>query len=649
VDQIQASVSNLPYDETKMPLPVGGGFLICFTERFFTDLAVALEDQYMRDPKKLTLGQILQTDDQLVIPRYQRPYAWKADQQVSEFLDDIEACIDASDGKELFLGTTIVDSGDGHTKSIDLIDGQQRTTTTIIFLVALGQFARDTLKNEQLVDYVQDKIIIESPFPGRPQRNKLVASESVALVFENLCRKDWDGSFPTKLLDDKGKVRGVVNQTKRIKPVYNVLLKGIQDYCKKSPMENFERLTTQLLDRSCVIWIQIEDRSEAFEIFERTNARGKGLEISDLLKNYLFSKEDNLEDDAEEVWKEITSNAGNSILRMLKHFWISRKGYIAKRDLYRSIRKHADEVGINTFTNDLLEFSRFFAAYHSNERGVLRSWLDQTAFKKHADYKNDFVRVCTSYRLFSIAQLVPVVFSAVKALDQSDDPDKSAKVLLNLMRYIEAYHFINNKICNRIGNEVEKTYAEACVRFSKTSDFSESCTHLRQALNRKLANQTEYVGSFSELSYDDANAKHLIRYLEDYMANVGARSGQRVKIYDYFDRTIKDRSNYDIDHIFPQALAKGVLDEDVLHSVGNLLVIPQQINAILGKDDFTTKTKKLRNPSEYDNKIINVPTHVTKFLERYGSLDSWGEKEIKHRTYQMAVESYEALKTQHKY
>ena len=48
-----------------------------------------------------------------------------------------------------------------------------------------------------------------------------------------------------------------------------------------------------------IIKIEIEERSEAFEVFERTNARGKGLEVSDLLKNYIFSQEENIIEDKE--------------------------------------------------------------------------------------------------------------------------------------------------------------------------------------------------------------------------------------------------------------------------------------------------------------------------------------------------------------
>lgn len=604
----------------------------------------------MRDPKKLSIGAILESKDQLIIPRYQRPYDWKADRQVSEFFDDIVACAEATEDKELFLGTTIVDSGDGRSKAIDLIDGQQRTTTILIFLIALRQYARIALENAQLVDWAQDKIVIENPFPGRPQRNKLIASESISDVFSYMCQKDWDGLFPPQLPDAKGRLRGVKRQVNKLKPVYKVLYEGIENFCKAKPISSFELLTDQLLDYTCVIWIQIEDRSEAFEIFERTNARGKGLEISDLLKNYLFSKEKNLEDsNVEELWNEITNNSGNSILRMLKYFWISRKGYIAKRDLYRNIRKYADSVGVNIFTAELLEFSRFFTAYNSNIRDEFKTWIEKSGFRRHNQYKEELVRVCNAYRLFNISQLTPVIFSSLKSLERSDNPDKATKTLINLLRYIEVYHFINNKVCNRIGNEVEKTYADACKMFYKSEDFSESCVKLRQTLAKKLANQTEYVGSFSELSYDDVNAKQLIRYLSDYIANIGVRPGAREPIYDIFDKATKSRPNFDIDHILPQKLAKDSLDEDTIHEIGNLIVIPQQINAILGADDFPEKIDKLKHPDKYDNKIVHIPEHVKVFVRRYGDLEQWGEQEIKQRTYHMAVESYDLLTTKHKF
>ena len=156
--------------------------------------------------------------------------------------------------------------------------------------------------------------------------------------------------FPDKIQVD-GATKGVVYEVRKVKPVYDKLYEYIEKYCRGN-VERFGAILEQLTDKTFLISIEIDNEEEAFEIFERTNARGKSLEISDLLKNYLFSKNKKLSGSAEDVWNEIADKAGNSMLRMLKYFWISRRGYVSNRDLYSFIRKYADSLDIDSFCNE---------------------------------------------------------------------------------------------------------------------------------------------------------------------------------------------------------------------------------------------------------------------------------------------------------
>ena len=69
------------------------------------------------------------------IPKYQRAYTWEK-KQIEEFVDDLE---NQDSGKDYFLGTILFqDRGmpDDFTY-IDIVDGQQRITTLIIFMKLL--------------------------------------------------------------------------------------------------------------------------------------------------------------------------------------------------------------------------------------------------------------------------------------------------------------------------------------------------------------------------------------------------------------------------------------------------------------------------------------------------------------------------------
>ena len=606
----------------------------------------------MKKPDDKTLHDLLAERTQFRIPTYQRAYDWKHDRQVTDLFDDVLSSLEAEEAKKLFLGTSILEEmpeKNGKTKVVEIIDGQQRITTIFIFLIALRTYAKEHFDSE-LVDHIQEKIQIESPFRNRAQKNRLSPSDTIQPVFDMICKKDWDGEFPSKVEVD-GKQKGVVFETRRVKPVFDTLYNLTHQYCD-GKVGKFEDLFDQLIYNTFFIIIEIEDRIEAFEIFERTNARGKSLEVSDLLKNYLFSKEKKLDGtSAEKVWETISDKAGNNLLRMLKYYWVSKHGYIAKRDLYTKLRRNADKIGINQFTEELLSFANFFKAYNSNERGDFKRWLNDNGLGKNsASQKDELVRIRNAFRLFKVTQVIPLIYSSAMALNRVEDvKGRKAKSYISLLRFIEFYHLCNNKISVRVGNEVEKLYAEFCARFDKEKDYTTVCLQLRQLLDKKLAKTEEFQGGFSNLSYKDTADKHLIRYIFDQLANSNIHSEQRIPIFDYFDILSGDDPSYNIDHILSQNEGSGIIEPEVLHDIGNLIVMPKQMNSAFQNSKFSDKINLLSKWHEYDKKIANPPKYLIEFAQKYKTKKSWNEADIKKRKIELAVLVYERLKAGVKY
>jgi hypothetical protein len=420
-----------------------------------------------------------------------------------------------------------------------------------------------------------------------------------------ICDYDWDEKFPDSVMLGKVK-RSVKRQNSRVKPIYNYSLEEIKRLCGTDEGK-FKKLLRQIYKKSYIIKIDIEERSEAFEIFERTNARGKGLEIADLLKNFLFSKNKEVDDlNIEDTWKEISDNAGSSILRMLKYFWISRRGQVTTRDLYRNIREYAQETGTSNFVHELKEFSSFFGAYESKNRTTFPDWLTERGFKKDATYLEEASRALGALKTFRITQAVPLIYSITLAFLREDPAKRKPKTFLTLLRLIESYHFINNKVCNRIGNEVEKLYSEFSEKFFDTADFSETMGEFKARLEPNMAKAPEFVASFANILYSNQTDRSIIRYIFDSIVNKGVKAGQRLYLIDHFELSNNIRGSYDIEHLQSQSSVKNDDDADHVHELGNLLVIPKQINGILGNDTFDLKMDKLINPSNYDNNIKHV-------------------------------------------
>lgn len=597
----------------------------------------------MKDPKTKTVGEIFAIQNQLTIPRYQRGYDWKYDKQVAELFSDITACINAKSKKKLFLGTTILDISAIDENKIEVIDGQQRTTTLLILILALRTYAQAELNDEVSVDYLHEFIVWKKPFSRKPQVNRFAPSPVIENIFAYMSKKNWAGDFPSKLsVEDDTKTISIRFQNNRIRPVFNALYQNIKEFCEDSPVENFELLCNQIVYETYIIQIEIEDKSEAFEIFERTNARGKGLEISDLLKNYLFSKYASNEiAKVEKIWKKITSNAGSSMLRMLKYFWVSRQEAVAKRDLYSSLREYAKKKKISKFTQELLEFSQFYSAFNSKKRGDFKAWIEnKTDFPENSMYVSELVRIRNAFRLFGITQVIPLVFSSLKHFSEDSSLHKKTRRYINFLRYLEAYHFVNNKICKRVGNEVEKLYAEYSLRFKDTEDFFETCDDLKKLLDKKMANKEEFVTSFDNLTYTQKKERPFIRYVFDRLVNIGMRQSNRQPLFDYFDK----RPGYDIDHLLCQKEAKVKVSEETMNEMGNLLVIPNQINSILNDDSFELKLQKFKDPIKFGGKITHTPDYVKAFALEYQDNTELTKKDISDRTIKLAKLAYSSAK-----
>ena len=83
------------------------------------------------DPEELKITEIF-TENNYIIPIYQRSYAWEKD-QIEQLITDI---YDSKDTEKYYLGSLIVDKEDTHLFSV--IDGQQRLTTLFLLLTYLA-------------------------------------------------------------------------------------------------------------------------------------------------------------------------------------------------------------------------------------------------------------------------------------------------------------------------------------------------------------------------------------------------------------------------------------------------------------------------------------------------------------------------------
>lgn len=540
-------------------------------------------------------------------------------------IEDLRSYMDV-EGENLFLGNLIFEKAKDQKTYV--VDGQQRLTTILLLLIACRMRAGE-LGLTKLTPLIQAKITFIDSTTGESSGCRLVASDSVREVFEHMANSSWDGKFPHII----GK-KSVKRKVNKIKPIYDSFLKEVAEL-NSADLSKF----LGAVYNSYVAQIDVEDEVEALSIFERTNARGLDLEISDLLKNFLFIKK---VEGIEALWNQILENSGGTILRMLKYFYVSKKGYVLKPQLYKKLKVYGGEVTPQQLTQQLADFSNFYALAKAPDKATTKSYFEEIGFTEISSdqYRYEKIhRALEALREFNVVQFCPPAFAAIECIARNGGKDKpaEAKKLIQLFEAFERYHFINNVICERVGNEVEKLYADACESFVESGNFVQTADKLINELRNKLAKEDEFIAQFTDLSYA-TDPISTLGYVFDRFNNAGLEPGQCMQIYNP-DPKLR-RRNYNIEHFLPQKSDVKIkkADLEVVDNIGNLLVIYFKDNSSLGNATPAEKIKRLKG--DLLKNVQNLK-HVTDFIADYGSdAASWDAEKILARAKSMARKAY---------
>ena len=211
------------------------------------------------------------------IPPYQRNYEWDRE-QCEAFLNDVIKTAKTNHAgvyTEHFFGSVTYfqdNSAFGQPSKLILIDGQQRITTTMLFLAAV----RDLTDNQDTKNFINDNYL----------KNAKNSDDTEYKIKLKQTETDWNvycevifGQEPEN--DDKN---SAVYQN------YLFFRRAL------STEKGFEFSVLDLiqygLDKFSVITIELKPTQNSWEnpqeIFESMNSLGKSLSLADLVRNYLL-------------------------------------------------------------------------------------------------------------------------------------------------------------------------------------------------------------------------------------------------------------------------------------------------------------------------------------------------------------------------
>jgi uncharacterized protein with ParB-like and HNH nuclease domain len=581
----------------------------------------------MLNANKIKLEDLLSKQVKYSVPNYQRNFEWRKD-NADEFWQDIQT-------PGTFMGTIVLNVSKEETaQDIDIVDGQQRFTTIFILLSALRNRAKE-VGNINQAQAIQRFLSFVDNTDGTAGITKFIASDSIRFAFEEtIINPNWDGSFSSQSLKNK---RREVN---KIKPIYNFFYEKISSY-GADDIKN----TLSSLYSSVFVSIQIQNTEEAFEIFERTNARGMDLNAADLLKNFLFSQFEM--EDVEERWSNVVDGASSGgILRMIKYFYVSKKGYVGKKELFSKLKKYgAMEIGVNKFLDEIERFSSLYSLII--EKGAddfIQFGADykikyfQTEYNAHA-----INRALDAINLFGVTQSYPLILKCLDALavtKNAKDREVFSKDIYRLVQIIENYHFVNSAVSKRPGNEVEKFYSVMCEGDISSENIKEVISKVKKQFNERKVGISEFVERFKELTYQ--NDYKLIFYINDRLNNYKRKGAQIIDMYDSDSKAL--RRSFDMEHLVSQNASEYDIDKDryeeIVHNIGNMIVISKHTNGGIGNKHVE---EKLPIIEEKDSRLPEVSRLVSQWKNANWNTVEDIEKNISDRAIELAERSFKEV------
>lgn len=543
------------------------------------------------------------------IPPFQRAYAWGRP-EIERYFSDISRIIDSEldpnqhEKLEHFFGTVVIkEEKAGFANRSVVVDGQQRLTTTLIFLIALRDSESDPIKQ----DLITQNFLIN---------NTSTFQDKIKL---KQVTKDWEA------------YRALINKSQPkpgvIAYAYELLKKLINEKKQINPEIEFEHYITAI-QRINVAVIFLDERPFKGEdpqiIFETLNSLGKPLSLSDLVRNFvLLNMESKKQSDIyEKIWHPKIENILND--NTSKFF----------RDYLQYKTNSSLKVVNDNNTKELYQQFKEFV---------------EEKFSDHNDFINDIVRYVKCYQ-WIITEVVnddissnPLNDKIIKELLRNIFHDIKAEAfkpfVLGLLEYHQ-YTINNIRLSDEIFISTLNTIKIYLIRrriLGLTQGENKNIVTLSKKIESIAKGNVTMIELLTSLFYrlrlpNDNEMKNELSTMNFYEGLKKYSKFILGKIEEHNTKVAVDFRNpkITIEHIMPQKLEDSwklelgdnyqEIHKIYLHNIGNLILT--KFNSEIGNKSFEEKKRKLTTSSlNYRLDIINKNT--------------WNEQSIKEHQINM--------------
>lgn len=236
------------------------------------------------DTKTQTLMELIGNGKRYRVPAYQRDYSWGEEQWEDLWTDIVE--LHGKPHDKHYMGALVVEAIDD--REFKIIDGQQRLATlTILALVVIRHLQALADRQVDAIANLERAVGLRHRFVGEKDPASLIEASKLSL------NETDDAFFQDYLVQLKPPLnpRALPQSNKLLWQCFEWFSKRVGELRFNEDGQAVAGLMSDTVARQLLfIQITVADELNAYTVFETLNARGLELTVTDLLKNYLFSR-----------------------------------------------------------------------------------------------------------------------------------------------------------------------------------------------------------------------------------------------------------------------------------------------------------------------------------------------------------------------
>jgi len=553
------------------------------------------------------------------IPRFQRDFSWEKSHYV-ELFDDLMDQISIKDNEEpknqfensqYFLGNMLF-FGEKDKDQVDVVDGQQRLTTTTILLAAIrnslynvyenSEYSEEeqtdaknyaeTIQNEYLIKKIdgkaKKKLKTSSSYPYFTLKIQEYNEEAVIHQASNEEEEGIEEAF--KIFLEQLEAKKLLKKFKDKLNSEPERAKAINIQNETHYVPALKALRDQLLE-SEIIEVYVGDEEQANRIFENINSKGKPLSEVDLIKNAIFSKVGKTEggvDTAHDLWKEFgrkiqevnkTGDTDINFNEFFLHYWKGRfpEDRATGKNLYRKYTElygNKSESENKKFIEELDKGLDYYLHIVSPDANKFK--------KKHEKAEYDYLIAINKFRGIQVRPAILAYY--LKENEMSEKIKTSTTSRIEFLEMLSNFHFLSfGSTLNISSNKVTAPYQDFAKSLQKVSDNHDLKTEvgkLSQVLFKDIS-ESSINKVFEKMEYSKKNnTRKDIGFSVFYVLN---------QIANKLDKRTYLNSDSTIEHIIDESEGK-------VNNIGNLTILEDKYNQKLAQE----KQEKLKNKEDFD-------------------------------------------------